>query len=231
MEIAGQRDKGRWRAELLAARAAVPPEVRAAEADALARSVTRVLDIDRSRIDGSGGERCRPASGSGSGAPCSEWVAGYLPVAGEPGSVAMLDALRAAGARVMVPVTGPPGPLDWAEYTGIEGLRRARYGLLEPEEPPLGVAAIEWPEVIVIPALAVDRRGVRLGRGAGYYDRTLPGARPDARLVAVVRDSELLDVLPEEPHDRRMGWALLPEAGLCTLDADDRRIDVRPAPR
>ncbi|MDN2502602.1 5-formyltetrahydrofolate cyclo-ligase, partial [Nocardia nova] len=90
---------------------------------------------------------------------------------------------------------------------------------------------IEWPEVIVMPALAVDRLGVRLGRGAGYYDRTLPAARPDARLVAVVRDSELLDVLPEEPHDRRMGWALLPEAGLCTLDADDRRIDVRPVPR
>lgn len=225
MEITGQRDKGRWRAELLAARAAVPPETRDAEAGALSRSVARVLDIDRPRADGPGSER-RPASGSGPG-----WVAGYIPVAGEPGSVAMLDALRAAGARVMVPVTGPPGPLDWAEYTGIEGLRRARYGLLEPGGPPLGVAAIEWPEVIVMPALAVDRRGVRLGRGAGYYDRTLPAARPDACLVAVVRDSELLDVLPEEPHDRRMGWALLPEAGLCRLDAEDREIDARPVPR
>lgn len=127
----------------------------------------------------------------------------------------------------MVPVTGPPGPLGWAEYTGVEGLRRARYGLLEPDGPPLGVAAIAWPEVIVIPALAVDRRGVRLGRGAGYYDRTLPAARPDARLVAVVRDPELLDVLPEEPHDRRMGWALLPKAGLCRLDAGDREIGGR----
>ncbi|MBF4996558.1 5-formyltetrahydrofolate cyclo-ligase [Nocardia sp. BSTN01] len=227
MEIAGQRDKGRWRAELLAARAAVPPETRAAEAEALSRAVSRVLDIDRPRTDGPHSDDRRPAGGSGSEAAGSRWVAGYIPVAGEPGSVAMLDALRVAGVRVMVPVTGPPGPLGWAEYTGIEGLRRARYGLLEPEGPPLGVAAIEWPEVIVIPALAVDRRGVRLGRGAGYYDRTLPAARSDARLVAVVRDTELLDVLPEEPHDRRMGWALLPEAGLCRLDAGDREIGGR----
>ncbi|WP_062995822.1 5-formyltetrahydrofolate cyclo-ligase [Nocardia mikamii] len=221
MEIAGQRDKGRWRAELLAARAAVPPETRAAEAEALSRSVSRVLDLGARIIGGSGVPR--PGGEDGSG-PASGWVAGYIPVAGEPGSVAMLETLRAAGARVMVPVTGPPGPLDWAEYTGVDSLRRARYGLLEPDGPTLGAAAIRWPEVILIPALAVDRRGVRLGRGAGYYDRTLPAARPDTRLVAVVRDTELLDVLPEEPHDRRMGWALLPEAGLCRLDAGDREI-------
>lgn len=214
MEIAGQRDKQRWRAELLAARAAVLPQTREAEAAALTRSVAAVLDLDRPAVDG-------PAT-NGRNAPGAPWVAGYIPVGGEPGSVAMLDALRAAGARVLVPVTGPPGPLDWAEYTGAEQLRRARYGLLEPAGPALGPAAIAWPEVILVPALAVDRRGVRLGRGAGYYDRTLPAARPDAVLIAVVRDEELVAELPEEAHDRRMGWVLSPRAGLVRLERDEQ---------
>lgn len=147
-----------------------------------------------------------------------EWVCAYVPVRGEPGSTAMLEALRAAGARVLLPVTGPPGPLNWAEYTGSAGLRRARFGLLEPTGAVLA-DAITLAELILVPALAVDRRGVRLGRGAGYYDRTLAAARPRTRLIAVVRDDELLDRLPEEPHDLRMGWALTPHGGLHRLDS------------
>ncbi|WP_280364354.1 5-formyltetrahydrofolate cyclo-ligase, partial [Nocardia abscessus] len=64
------------------------------------------------------------------------------------------------------------------------------------------------------------RGGVRRGRGAGYNHRPRPAARPDARLVAVVRDDELLDRLPEEPHDLRMGWALTPRGGLRRLGDD-----------
>ncbi len=196
MNSAGQRDKQQWRTELLARRKTLTPLVRVAEAVALADSITAVLDAV-------------PDAGP--------WVAGYIPVGSEPGSPAMLDALRSAGARVLVPVTGPPGPLDWVEYTGGSSLRRARYGLLEPDGPRLGPAAIGWPRTVVIPALAVDRRGARLGRGAGYYDRSLPAARPDARLVAVVRDEELVDRLPEQPHDRRMDGVLLPIGGLRVL--------------
>lgn len=167
------RDKQEWRSELSAHRAAVPVQVREAEALALAAAM-------------------------------AEAVAG-------------LDALRAAGTRVLLPVTGPPGPLDWAEYTGADSLQRARYGLLEPAGPRLGSDAIAWARVIFVPALAVDRRGVRLGRGAGYYDRTLPAAHPRARTIVVIRDDELVERLPEEPHDLRMGWALTPGGGLRRL--------------
>lgn len=205
MEIAGQPDKQQWRARLLAGREQLPERVRAQEALALAASVGAVVDTAVPLDDSA-----HPDSGR-------RWVGGYIPTGGEPGSVAMLDALRAAGASVLVPVTGPPGPLDWVEYTGADALRRARFGLLEPDGPRLGPTAIGWPHSILVPALAVDRRGVRLGRGAGYYDRSLPAARPDARLVAVVRDEELVDRLPEQPHDRRMGWALLPHRGLVRL--------------
>ncbi|MGW4356722.1 5-formyltetrahydrofolate cyclo-ligase, partial [Nocardia sp. NPDC004582] len=145
------------------------------------------------------------------------WVCAYVPVGAEPGSLALLDALRAAGARVLLPVTGEPGPLTWAEYTGPGGLRRGRFGLREPDGDPVtdGISAAS---TILVPALAVDRRGVRLGRGAGYYDRSLNAARADARLIAVVRDDELVDRLPEEPHDHRMGWALTPFGGLHRLE-------------
>jgi 5-formyltetrahydrofolate cyclo-ligase len=68
-----------------------------------------------------------------------------------------------------------------------------------------------------VPALAVDRRGVRLGRGGGYYDRSLPLAAPGAALVAVVRDTELVPHLPSDPHDVPMTAALTPTAGLTPL--------------
>jgi 5-formyltetrahydrofolate cyclo-ligase len=64
----------------------------------------------------------------------------------------------------------------------------------------------------------VDRDGVRLGRGAGFYDRSLPLADPAAQLVAVVRDDELLDRIPADPHDVRMTHALTPQRGLIALN-------------
>jgi len=188
----GQRDKQTWRAEILARRAGLDPARHEAEAEALAAAMRDLR---------------------GGGVTCA-----YVPVRGEPGSTAMLDALRATGARVLLPVTGPPGALAWAEYTGAEDLRPARYGLLEPAGPALGPEVVAEAELILVPALAVDRRGVRLGRGAGYYDRTLGAAHPGARLVAVVRDEEFVASLPEEEHDVHVGWVLTPGGGLTELD-------------
>jgi 5-formyltetrahydrofolate cyclo-ligase len=71
--------------------------------------------------------------------------------------------------------------------------------------------------VLLIPALAVDRAGVRLGRGRGFYDRTLVHRDPRTRLIAVIRDEELLDELPCEPHDVPMTHALTPQRGLIEL--------------
>jgi 5,10-methenyltetrahydrofolate synthetase len=70
---------------------------------------------------------------------------------------------------------------------------------------------------VLVPALAVDRGGVRLGRGRGFYDRSLCGRDPQASLVAIVRDSELLDEIPAGPHDVPMTHALTPRGGLIAL--------------
>ena len=97
-----------------------------------------------------------------------------------------------------------------------------RFGLLEPAGPRLGPGALAAADVVVVPALAVDRRGARLGRGRGYYDRALAHARPGAVLVAVVFDDELVDALPAEPHDRRVSAVVTPSGGRQALDSASR---------
>jgi 5-formyltetrahydrofolate cyclo-ligase len=152
-----------------------------------------------------------------------ETVCAYVPVGSEPGSAELIDSMLRRGVRVLLPVARDdaaelplPLPLQWGEYRP-GGLVQARFGLREPAEPWLPSDAIAAATVVLVPALAVDQAGVRLGRGAGFYDRSLPLAAPTARLVAVVRDDELVDRLPAEPHDVRMTHALTPNGGLVAL--------------
>ena len=144
-------------------------------------------------------------------------VAAYVPVGSEPGTLDLLDALRSVSPTVLVPVAREPGPLYWAEYTGRDSLKPAPYGLSEPTGAVTGPESVTRCEVVFVPALAVDSRGVRLGRGAGFYDRTLDLVRAGTPIVAVVRDEELVQILPEEPHDRRATHALTPGGGVLKL--------------
>src|SRR4051794_987280 len=144
--------------------------------------------------------------------------AAYVPEEDEPGHGRIPAAFTQLGARVLLPVVPPSGrELAWAVDTGRLG--PGRYGPLEPMGPRLGSTAIGTADVVVLPALGVDRAGVRLGRGGGYYDRALVHARPDAVLVAVVFDDEYVDELPAEPHDRRVTAVVTPSGGWQPLPA------------
>ncbi|MGW4101347.1 5-formyltetrahydrofolate cyclo-ligase [Mycobacterium sp. NPDC004974] len=148
-------------------------------------------------------------------------VCAYVPVGSEPGSQALLDALLELGVRVLLPVArkdedGRGLPMQWGQYAPGK-LVAAEFGLREPAPPWLPAGRIADAEVVLVPALAVDRNGNRLGRGAGFYDRSLIYAAPHARLVAVVRDDELVGELPADPHDVRMTHALTPSGGIVTL--------------
>jgi 5-formyltetrahydrofolate cyclo-ligase len=144
--------------------------------------------------------------------------AAYVPEEDEPGHGRIPAAFTQLGARVLLPVVPRSGrELAWAVDTGR--LAPGRYGLLEPMGPRLGSTAIGTADVVVLPALGVDRAGVRLGRGGGYYDRALVHARPDAVLVAVVFDDEYVDELPAEPHDRRVTAVVTPSGGWQPLPA------------
>lgn len=127
-------------------------------------------------------------------------VAAYVSVGKEPGTGPLLDVLAESGKRVILPCLLPDGDLDWAAYDGR--LARAARGLLEPTGPRLGVDAIATADVVLVPGLAVDRTGYRLGRGGGSYDRAL-GRVPVGTLTCVLLyPGEIgLDV-PVEEHDR-----------------------------
>jgi 5-formyltetrahydrofolate cyclo-ligase len=147
-------------------------------------------------------------------------VCAYWPVDAEPGSRQLLDGLLRRGCRVLLPLVTPHGPLDWADYTGASSLQAGPLGLREPIGPPLGAAVIATAALVLVPALAVDWHGNRLGRGGGHYDRTLPLAGPGTPLVAVVRDDELLASVPVQPHDVPVTAVLTPRRGLFALPAD-----------
>ena len=144
-----------------------------------------------------------------------EVVCAYVPFGSEPGSTLLLDQLIDQGKRVLLPIVpDAPGPLDWAVYEGPPTLGPGRLrGLLEPTGRRLGPDTLGKADLVLIPALAVDDEGVRLGRGAGYYDRSLGFASPGTALIAVVRDAELVRALPAEPHDVRMTGVLTPDQG------------------
>ncbi|MEU0336508.1 5-formyltetrahydrofolate cyclo-ligase [Streptomyces sp. NPDC006193] len=144
-------------------------------------------------------------------------VAAYVSVGGEPGTPALLDALRARGVRVLLPALLPDNDLDWGEYTGPDSLTRVRHGgrmaLLEPSGPRLGPDAVTGADAVLLPGLAVDAHGMRLGRGGGSYDRVLArleraGARP--RLVVLLYDAEVVTRVPAEPHDRPVHAVVTP---------------------
>jgi 5-formyltetrahydrofolate cyclo-ligase len=188
--------KDRIRADRVAARRVVPEVVRRAETQAI---IEHLRDLLHS----------------------AHTVAAYVPLSSEPGFPNLADALDAFCKSVLLPVAresadGIPLPLRWAVYRPGD-LVDAPYGLFEPPAPWLPPSALASAQILFVPALAVDRRGMRLGRGAGFYDRSLPFRDPAAPVIAVVRDDELIDEIPSEAHDVPVTHALTPAHGLVAL--------------
>ncbi|HEU0213441.1 MAG TPA: 5-formyltetrahydrofolate cyclo-ligase [Jiangellaceae bacterium] len=140
-------------------------------------------------------------------------VAAYVAVGREPGTGPLIEALSAAGVEVLLPLLQPDGGLDWAHYQGPRALVPAARGLLEPAGEPLGPGALSSVDAVIVPGLAVDRSGVRLGRGGGTYDRVLAGLAGQVFSCVLLHDGEVLDIpLPREPHDVPVAAAATPSA-------------------
>jgi 5-formyltetrahydrofolate cyclo-ligase len=144
-------------------------------------------------------------------------VAAYVSVGSEPSTRALIFALWKRGSYVLLPLLEPGGDLDWASFEGPDSLVPGPRGLLQPGEPPRGVTAISSADLVIVPALAADRRGNRLGRGGGSYDRALARVGPAVPTIALLYDDELLDEVPAAPHDRPVRAVARPGHGITRL--------------
>jgi 5-formyltetrahydrofolate cyclo-ligase len=142
-------------------------------------------------------------------------VAAYVPLSGEPAGPGLVDALAAVAARVLLPVLRDDRDLDWAVFTGSDSLVAGPLGLRQPAGTRLGVGAVGVADLVIVPAVAVDRTGMRLGRGGGSYDRALARVAPGRTLVvALLYDGEVIDSVPSDPHDRPVDGVITPSGGL-----------------
>jgi 5-formyltetrahydrofolate cyclo-ligase len=146
-------------------------------------------------------------------------IAAYYSVGTEPDSRGLIFALWKRGSYVILPVLLPEGDLDWASYEGPDSLVPGPRGLVQPAEPARGVETVARAEVVLVPALAVDVAGNRLGRGGGSYDRALARVGPQVPVIALLYDSELLPSVPARPHDQRVSAVARPGHGITRLPA------------
>jgi 5-formyltetrahydrofolate cyclo-ligase len=139
-------------------------------------------------------------------------VAMYAALPDELPTRPLFDALVSAGKPCLLPRIAPGRRLVFAPVERWEGLHRAGYGVLEPPEaePP---CELSDGDVVIVPGLAFDRAGRRLGRGAGYYDRTFPpGGGRQPLLVGVACEAQIVESVPADSHDRAMD-AIVTERG------------------
>jgi 5-formyltetrahydrofolate cyclo-ligase len=121
--------------------------------------------------------------------------------------------LAARGVRVAYPLVTRGRPtLSFHVVDDPSALAPAGFGVPSPDPRATEEAPVSSLDVVVVPGLAFDRAGRRLGYGAGYYDRTVAGL-PPARLVGLGYDFQVVDALPVEPHDLRLS-AVATEAGV-----------------
>ena len=131
-------------------------------------------------------------------------VAVYAALPDEPPTRALFEAARGAGKCLLFPVCRADASLEFAAVDRWEDLRPGRYGVLEPP----GAACreeLEPGDLALLPGLAFDAAGRRLGRGKGYYDRTFPAGREQVPvLFGCAFEERILDEVPAGPMDRRV---------------------------
>jgi 5-formyltetrahydrofolate cyclo-ligase len=144
-------------------------------------------------------------------------VAAYYSVGTEPDTHGLIFALWKRGSYVILPVLLPDGDLDWASYEGPDSLAPGPRGLLQPVEPVRGAGTVARADIVLVPALAVDVFGHRLGRGGGSYDRALARVGAQVPTIALLYDSELLPSVPVAAHDQVVRVVARPRHGITRL--------------
>ncbi len=174
------------RAELRERRRAMTASERAAATAGLTRHLTRLASDTRARS-----------------------LSAYLSLQDEPDTRPFLAWAHGNGVRVLLPVSRDDGLLDWARYDGGDEETDVA-GMPTPSGELLGPIAINDVDLILVPAACVDRSGMRMGWGLGYFDKTLGSMERRPPVYAVLFDSEVVDSVPRERHDQPVDGAVTP---------------------
>src|SRR5712691_346605 len=175
--------KATLRREALARRDALPADMRAAAAQAIARRPFPIA------------------------VPPDTVVAGFMPMKSEIDPIPLMCALADAGAKLALPVVAGRGkPLTMRAFTLGEPLASRVWGIREPKP---DAPEVE-PDIVIVPLLAFDRSGQRIGYGAGYYDMTIAALRMQKAIVAVgiAFAAQEIAQVPITPRDARLDLVL-----------------------
>jgi 5-formyltetrahydrofolate cyclo-ligase len=140
-------------------------------------------------------------------------IAGYWPLSGELDSVPLLTALHERNYKCCLPiVTGYNQPLIFREWTPGQKLVDGFAGTKIPSMD----AAEVLPDILLVPLIAFDRAGYRLGYGGGFYDRTLADLRQkhNIRAVGIAYSVQQMPIIPHEGHDMKLDWIVTENGAL-----------------
>jgi len=140
-------------------------------------------------------------------------IAGYMPIGSEIDPRILMERLARRGSELCLPdVVVPDAPLAFRSWTAGAPLRTGAYGISVPEAD----AEVVTPDLLLVPMLAFDRRGYRLGYGGGFYDRTMARLRETSDILSVglAFSGQVRDDLPVGPHDMRLDWIVTESAAL-----------------
>lgn len=129
----------------------------------------------------------------------------YIDVRSEVRTRHALPAALAEGKKIVVPWCNDKGELELFHLESMDELAVGMYKILEPKQELRGLPAkqvrAEELDLVMVPGVAFDRSGARMGHGKGYYDKLLQHARPDAPLVALAFECQLFPEIPTAEHD------------------------------
>lgn len=151
----------------------------------------------------------------------SRVVLGYVATEEELDPAAALEALHGLGKIVALSRIEAPGQLGLHVFEHARGLETGPFGIMQPP-----VSAPRVPEAsidaVIVPGVAFDADGGRVGYGGGYYDRLLPRLRPDAFRIGIAYDEQIVEELPAEDHDERMDAIVTPTRVFITPPRPER---------
>ena len=145
-------------------------------------------------------------------------VSGFSAIGEEISPLPLLVRLVRNGFRLCLPVVPGKGmPLLFRSWTPDDATGKAMWGIGEP----LPSAPALEPDVLLVPLLAFDARGNRLGYGRGFYDRTIAQLRALKPVVAIglAFDEQRIDAVPQGGNDQRLDWVLTPTGPIATRTA------------